>query len=273
MYSELNSLNSNTNKKNYFYYIVGGSLLAGVLGGVYYIYNRFSKEEKLSEDTIFQIEEIKNEIEETNGELTVEVAIKISFLANQEAEDIFILKKPDLEVRRRNTLNNISEYEKICKEMLEAKQKCLLGVLKKILNHLGGVSITDFNKIIRKVHPYDLESNFSYNKFEHSNLENDQPDKNLVKEAFKFLGEKYIEEMESYKKLIQSEGENCNMDKKKEEFLFFKLTVAKLRADDMLFLKYKYTEAQLRYLIYKYQMIEDLEIKNVSEAMARVFES
>jgi hypothetical protein len=249
----------------------GALIVSAIIGSSYYLYNILKNDVELTEDHKMQIEEIKEEIEESNGELTIESAILLVSLITKISQDIFSKYKSDINQRRRANFKNKEEYVKLCKETFSLKEKALNNSTKKVLLHFGNVSYEKIQKMIKKISPYELES-ISY-KFNHPTFEeNAPPDKNTVKDAFKFFANKFIEEIEYFHKISESGELMNNLEKVKnlnqiENSLIFDLLTLKLKIDDELYLKFGYTEDQIRYLLFEYQLYEDPEVKKLYEAI------
>jgi hypothetical protein len=249
----------------------GALIISAVIGSSYYLYNILRNDIELTEDHKMQIEEIKEEIEESNGELTIESSILLVSLITKISHEIFNKYKSDINQRRRANIKNKEEYLKLCKETFRLKEKALNNSTKKVLHHFGNVSYEKIQKMIRKISPNELESityNFNHPTFE----ENAPPDKNTVKDAFKFFANKFIEETEYFHKISKSRELLNNLEKYKnlyhiENSLIFDLLALKLKIDDELYLEFGYTEDQIRYLLYEYQLYEDPEVKKLYEAI------
>jgi hypothetical protein len=162
--------------------------------------------------------------------------------------------------------------------------------MRKVLYQLGNISYEEIQKIIKKISPYELESTahgmgYNFNPNNEMFADNSTPDKNLIKEAFKFYGKRYIEEIKNLKiewssssktnsTVTDDNNENeCLKSKnfihkeREEEDYVNKLLMIKLRLCDELFLNYKFTEEQMRYLLYEYQMFDDSEVRRLFDEM------
>jgi hypothetical protein len=235
-----------------------GITAAGVASAwcLYKLYVLFNNEEELGEERLLQIQELKEEVEEAQ-ELSPELAIQIMAMTNKFAEEIMKKMKPDIDEKRRAVFKQPEEYEKICIEMFECKEYAYNSATTKILKEFG-FSQEELQKVLQTINPYEMEKKiYDYEKpsFEDCPV----PDKNQVKEAFMYYGKKFSEEMKDFHK----EMSKSQMDPNNQEYIIFRLLVVKMKIDDELYFKYKYIEAQIRYLLYEYNLLDDPEVKRV----------
>jgi hypothetical protein len=236
--------------------------VTGLIGGLYYLYTAFNDEGKASEEITTQIEELKQEAEDNQGELTPEMAIKIMALTNKQAEDLIKKSRPDIDERRRAALGT-PEYETICQEYFEVKENAYQTATTIVLKSYGNIQMDELHNVMSKVSPYELERKaFKYEKPEFSG---ELPSKESVKEMFKYYGNQMALRMREFHQSMYQYQNDSNM----QEFLIFRILILKVQIDDELFMKYKYTETQIRYLLYEYDLIDDPEIKAVNEKIAR----
>jgi len=261
----------NTGHQILFYGLAAGAV-AAMVGSAYYLYSLFIEEEELSEDDKIKIEELKEEltqqIEEKNSQgLTPEIAIQIMSMTNKVGEEILKKNKPFLEEKRRAAIGLPDEYERICQEYLEAKELAFQEGSKKVLSQFGDYTFEDINKVMMEVHPAEYEKmNHKYEKVSFDNAP--KPDKLTVKQAYIFYGKKFKDEMRDLQRIMPFQG--GNMDPEQQHFMFFKLLIMKFKVEDLLYLKYKYTEAQIKYLLFEYNLFEDPEIRSINEQLSRM---
>lgn len=247
-------------------------LISAFVGSVYYLYNIFKNDVELTEEHKMQIEEIKEEIEEMKGEITIEAAIQIVTLITNISDEIFNKNKGDINEKRRACINKPEEYKLYSKETFNLKEKALSEATRKVLYYFGNISYEKIQFLLRKVSQYELES-IAYKVNPPSFEENSPPDKSTVKQAYKFYAMRYIEEMELfyekeskyYKDIIPLNEKSGISIQSIENELFFKLLIIKLKIDDELYLKFKYREEQIRYLLYEYQLFDDNDVRKLYE--------
>jgi hypothetical protein len=247
---------------SYTLYALGILACSAVLGGMYYLYQAFCDEPVISEETTTKIEQLKQDVE-LNGDLTPDDAIKIMALTNKHAEEIIKKSKPDIDKRRREAIDDRGKYEQICQEYFESKENAYQSATNSILKKFGNVSMDDIQGILSRVSPYELEKKtFDIDK---PNFDGPIPDKQKVKEIFKYYGNELSAKMrEFHKKMSEFQG-----DPNMQDIMIFYILILKVRVDDELYIKYNYTEAQIRYLLYNHDLINDPEIKEVNEKIAR----
>lgn len=257
---------------NVLFYGLAAGAVAAMVGSAYYLYNLFSQDEELSESDLVKIEQLKEEIteqidEKNNQGLTPEIAVQIMAMTNRVGEEILKKSKPDLEIKRRAAINMPQEYERICQEYLEAKESAYQEASKKVLTQFGDFTFEDINKVLMEVHPAEYEK--MNHKYEQITFDKQpKPDKNTVKKAYLYYGKKFKEEMREMQKIMPMSG--GNMDEQQQHYMFFKLLIMKFKVEDYLFLNFSYTEAQIKNLLFEYNLFEDPEIRSLNEQLARM---
>jgi hypothetical protein len=255
--------NNNNKKLSKTMYGLAIAGIIGALGGLYYIYNLFRSEEELSQEQKLELEELKQEVEHTNGMLTTEQAIQIMACINKKAEDILSKIKPDIDERRRAVINNEKQYEKICSELFEAKEGALQTANTIILKNFGDIDKDDLNKVLSEISPYEIEQKaFKYDK---PTFYGTIPDKQKIKEIYIDYGNllsKYMNE-------FHTSMDKMKLNELKQDYLIFRILVLKLKAEDEIYLKYKITENQIKYLLHEYHLLEDSHVKLVNEKISR----
>ncbi len=256
------------NDKSYLFWAgISAATVTLLAGGYYLISSLLSDDEEIPEEQKEKIEEIKNEVEEHNGELTMETAIKILAETNKIAEEMHKKSKPDLDERRRATINNMGEYEAMCQEMCESKEISYNDAMKKVLNSIENrVTFEDVHSVLSKMNPVELEK-LAY-KYEHPNFDGPYPDDGKIKEAYMYYGAQFQLEIREFQNILSTNQYDPNQD----SFLFFKLLVHKTKVDDLLYLKYKMTEQQIRYLLHERNLLSDPVIKSLHDQITRIDE-
>lgn len=248
-----------------FWGLTAGAAI-GLLGSAYYLYTLFSGDEDLAEEDMQQLQELKDAVEESNGgAMNVETAIQIMAMSNRISEEIMKKQKPDLDDRRRAAIDNNDEYERLCQEVFEAKEYAYNQAISKVIGQFGNVNMEEIHKLMSQVPPLEMERiNHKYDKQTFDNVP--VPEKKLTKEAFAYYGKKFEEEMKEFQKMMsQQTAYNPNQD----QYFFFRLLMIKMKVDDLLYLKYKYTEPQIKYMLFEYNLFEDPEVKRINEKLMR----
>ena len=253
-------------EKNYSktFYALAGISLAGILGGVYYLFTLFKGELELSEEVEQQIEQIAEKVH--TGELSVENAVKIIAMTNKVAEDLMKKSKPDIDTRRREALNNDLEYEKVCYEYLECKEYAYQTASSTILNKFN-ISMEDLQRVLSRVSPYELEQRL----YESDKPTFEENNKNIsssaTKKAFMYYGNKFMGEMGEFHKLMST------VEPSQQEYIMFRLMILKMKIDDDLWFKFEVSEQQMRYKLYEHKLYDDPEVKRLNERITRFDES
>ncbi len=265
-----------------WFYVAIAAGACGILTGAYYLYNLFKGDIELSENDMIEIDEIKKQIEhkpndqttevqqteavdsDGNGQLNVETALKILALINRKTEEHMKTVKPDVEERRRNAYlrKDDAEYEQICAEILEERNKSYLTISEKILGEFN-YKYEDLGKCIQSLPPIEIEKRMlAYDK---PVFENGKPPKDKVKDFFKFYGKMCVDQMKHFQGMMN----NAASDPYQQEFVMYQLMILKFKIDDELYQKCQIAENQLRYLLFEYNLYEDPEIKALVMNMSR----
>jgi hypothetical protein len=261
------------NKKNGYnaaFWGLGAAAVAGIIGSAYYIYSLMYQEEDLSEADLEKVKELQQEIieqEAHQGGLTVDTAMQIMAMTNKISEERIKKARPDLDDRRRAAINNPEEYERICQETLECKNEAYQESVEKVLQQFGGISIEEIHRVLQSVPPQEIEK--INHKYEKPSFENVPiPDKKLVKEAYIFFGRKFQGEMMEYQRTI-SQMSQMQMGPEQQEYIFFKLMIGKMKVDDEVYIKYKYTEPQIKFMIHEYNLTTDPDVMRINDQLMR----
>ncbi len=257
-------MNNNETSQGYsktFWCLVGAGIF-GIAGGFYYIYSLFNEEIELDEEQEIEVEKLTQDVKEKDGELNVETAIKIMSIANKVCEDTVRKNKPDIDQRRRDAFQNNEEYEKICYEYLEGKEYAYQNATQLVLGKFN-ITMDNLQKVLTGIPPFELEKKL----YAHEKPDYDDSilgdDKYKIKEAFVYFGNKFMQEMKSFYNSM------TNVNQSQQEYIMLRLMILKLRVDDDLFFKFKVNEIQLRYLLYKNELYDDLEVKAVHDKISK----
>lgn len=261
-----NSISKTTDNSKYDnkFYMLAAAGVAGLLGGFYLLYSLLSDEEELDEKEVIEIEELKQNVEKNKGKIDKDAAIHILFLTNKHAEDELKKMKPDIEKRRREAFNNEYEYKQICSEYLEAKENCYMRSSQKILGEFN-TTMEELNKIMALVDPQEMEKKFF--EIDQPIFDQTKPSKEEAKEAFLFFGNKFMEEMQglsSQFRALQGNFQNGQA----QEMAMFNLLVSKMKVEDLVYLKYKLSENQIRFLLNEYDLLKDYDIQAMHSKIA-----
>jgi len=183
-------------------------------------------------------------------------------IANKVCEATVKKSKPDIDERRREAFGNEEEYEKICYEYLECKEYAYQNATQLVLGKFN-ITMQNLQKVLTSIAPFELEKKlYQCEKpdYDDSVLKDD---KYKIKEAFVYFGNRFIQEMKTFYNMMST------IDQNQQEYIMLRLMILKLRVDDDLFFKYKVNEIQLRYLLYKNELYDDLEVKSVHDKIAK----
>lgn len=244
--------------------------VAGVVGGLYYIYSIFNEEEETSEITQSKIEDLQQDLEtnlsENMNNLTLDQAVRIISLMNKMTEEIVKKKKPDLDERRRAAINNEALYQELVGESLEERESAMMNAQEVISKKFNGINMEDIAKIMQSANPETVERLVLLS--DKPQFEGTIPSKEKVKEIFTYYGNNMLFRMRD-SQMAMNQG---SMDPNQQQYIFFKILMSKMKVDDELFVKYRLTENQLKYLFYEYKLENDSEVKSLYDKCNRFSE-
>lgn len=261
-HKSISKSNSSANS-NVLFYTMAAAGVAGILGGVYYLWTTFMDAEELDEKEIIEIEELKHKVEVSKGQITRDTAMQILCMTNHHADEEIKKLKPNIDKRRREALNDEDEYRKICGEYLEAKEVAYMSSSQRIMSEFG-TNMEELQKLLMGVDPSEMEKKFF--EFDVPKFDKEKPSKERCKEAFLFFGNKFLEEMQGLSN--QARSMQFSMSQEAQQAMMFNLLICKMKVEDMLFIKYQITENQVRYLLNEYGMLKDYEIQQMHAKIA-----
>jgi hypothetical protein len=241
---------------------LGASIVVGTFGS---IFSRLFSRYKSSKNNIKKEQNLKamtlKENLKKEPDLSVDRAVEIMALINEIADNKVKISLKDMEEKRRNNIHDKDEYERQCKEIFDIKEYIFSKTTEKILKETEFSSMEDIQNILKQHHPHEIEKK-AY-KYYHPSFENkDEPDMETIKEAFLYYGKKFKKEIVEIDNLLKKQD---GYEVELTNVIFFKLLVLKTRVEDRLYIKYDLTEAELRYLLFKYNLFDkDEEIKKLN---------
>lgn len=258
-----NKIPSKSSNNSSMFYVMAAAGVAGVVGGLYYLWTTFVEPEELNEQEIIEIEELKQEVELNKGEITKDTAVHILCMTNHHAEEEIKKMKPEIDKKRRDAINDEEEYRRICGEYLEAKEICYMNSSQRIMTEFG-TNMEVIQKLLENVSPVELEKKFF--EFNAPKFEKEKPSKDKTKEAFIFFGNKFIEEMQGLSN--QARSMQFAMSQEAQQAMMFNLLVCKMKVEDMIYIKYNLTEHQIRFMLNEHGLMNDWEIQQMHSKIA-----
>lgn len=246
------------------FYALAAAGLIGALGGLFYVYSLFNEEE-MSDEQEQQVEELKQEVNLANGELTVDVVIQIMNLTNKVADQMMAKTHPGIDERRRAALNDPAEYENICLEYVEAKFMASQEASASVMRNFGNITHEDMERVMLNADPTEIEKKSLV--AEASSMQGPVPSKSEIKNIFI----QYIIALGRSMQEIQA-GINFSdqaVSQAQQAYFQQRFMVTKQRLDDELYVNHALTDGQLRHLVYKYGLEEDPEVKPLLTNLSR----
>ena len=255
----------NSKKESVWFWGAGAALVVAFVGSAYYFYEYFSQEDIPAEDR-GEIEDLKQKLEEEDGKITVDTAIKIMTKAQRMIEDKYKKDKPDLDSRRRAAFNNEEEYHMLCQEMLEYKHENSQSTMDHLLK-MFGTDMEELTQVMQNVNPTEIEKKalfYDIPIFE----EGEKLSKSKLRQAFKFFAGKIMAEAKNFRETY-SQMQNSQPSEIEQQQIMVRVMIMKVRVDDELYLKYNCTEAQMRFLLHEYELLDDPEIKEINDKLMK----
>jgi hypothetical protein len=259
-----------TKPTSYLFWGVSIAACTAIIGCTFYalkslIYDESSNGEELTDEEKSKLEKIREDKEE-NSHLTEDLAIQIMAFINKKSDEIFLKSMPDVDNRRRKFIEDPEEYEKICKEMFDYKEWIFNQTTEKILKQTDFDSLGDIQKILQNKSPFEIEKK-AYEYYYPNYEGKEMPGRKCVKEAFLYYGKKFKLEMKEINEIINKRND-C-FDEEQNNLIFFRLLVLKVKVEDKLFIKFGYTEAEIRFLLFKYDLFNDKDVAKVHNEISK----
>lgn len=219
------------------------------------IFKYYFNKSEFTDEEFSIIKEIKEKFEENKSELDKEIVSMIMNLSIRKNESTCSQKYQNLTKQRRIYISDGKAYKNIVSKILKIQNDSLQNTLDHILTEVR-IDYTEFKTYLNDLPKYEVERNIGNYNQPNGIIDIRNAKKEIVIEAFIYYGYLYVNYMKNFKKIMYKINEND---------LFLEMLTLKCKCDDELFLKYGYTESQLRLLIFKLHIFDEPEIKNVED--------
>lgn len=251
-------------KDKFIFWGAVSGLSAVLFGSCYYLYKYMKDIEEEDDDNEYaNINE--SELFE-NGKLTEKGAVITLMKINKIATNKYQKDYPEIDEKRRKAINSEIEYSKICAESLEFFSNCYQTAAKEFFDNLTiKITFEQFQEFLQNIPPQKLdELNMEY-------FELSEEDKKFggekAKEAYIYYANTFLNEMTEFQNKYANFDPNNQMENGMQELIMIEMISRKLRADDMLFLKYKIKEDALKAILYQNHLLLDPEIKELNDKL------
>lgn len=242
-----------------------GVLIVGVLTigatAAFYTYKYFKKFIKLDSSSHEQTDKYESEVDK---------AIRILAEINKVSDEKFKKYHKKNEELRIAALNDDKTYENTCNTMLNYKETIFNQTSEVILDREGYNSLDEIHNLLKYIPQFELEKRayMFYKPFSDNDI---LPTKDEAKDAFLYYAENFKQEMGKIQEIL-SDFTKHN-PQQLSNIIFYKILVLRIKLDDKLFVKYNYTESQIRYLLFKYNLFEDKEVKRLHNEISKFEEN
>ncbi len=245
------------------YFILAASAV-GLFKGFFYLYSLYRKTDKLADEQIIEIEEIKLLILENKGDISTDLVIRILVQINKRSAELMKNSNPSINSKRREAITNNKEYIKQCNEYFNQKNYYYGKATKDIIK-LFNFRVKDLKKLIEQIPYYDIERKIiDYSSKQVESLQVDKFDKHKAKEAFIYFGNTFLDEISLLYNHMKS-----NIPKEDNENKIYKLLLAKLKVEDKLYIRYQILESQLRYMINEFSLMDLTEVNELNNKILK----
>ena len=257
--------------KNKILYYGGITISAAIIGSsLYYLYKLYTCKDEEEEIEKILIDE--KELFDLDNKLTENGAINLMIKINLLADEYYNKEYSDLDKKRRENINNLEEYTTLCNETFTHKQTIYQLATNEILNKLTHkITIEQIQNFLQTINPKKLEELTLNNEVELLKIEENE-DNNLIniktyKEAFIYYVNIFIEEVKN----LQDKYKDINIEENVQiqNMLMFEYLIVKIKADDLLYLKYNTTEQKIKIILYKNNCLDDLDIKEAQNKLEK----
>lgn len=257
--------------KNKILYYGGITISAAIIGSsLYYLYKLYTCKDEEEEIEKILIDE--KELFDLDNKLTENGAINLMIKINLLADEYYNKEYSDLDKKRRENINNLEEYTTLCNETFTHKQTIYQLATNEILNKLTHkITIEQIQNFLQTINPKKLEELTLNNEVELLKIEENE-DNNLIniktyKEAFIYYVNIFIEEVKN----LQDKYKDINIEENVQiqNMLMFEYLIVKIKADDLLYLKYNTTEQKIKIILYKNNCLDDPDIKEAQNKLEK----
>jgi hypothetical protein len=258
--------------KNKILYYGGITISAAIIGSsLYYLYKLYTCKDE-EEEEIEKILIDEKELFDLDNKLTENGAINLMIKINLLADEYYNKEYSDLDKKRRENINNLEEYTTLCNETFTHKQTIYQLATNEILNKLTHkITIEQIQNFLQTINPKKLEELTLNNEVELLKIEENE-DNNLIniktyKEAFIYYVNIFIEEVKN----LQDKYKDINIEENVQiqNMLMFEYLIVKIKADDLLYLKYNTTEQKIKIILYKNNCLDDPDIKEAQNKLEK----
>jgi hypothetical protein len=239
---------------SFSYYALLGVGVFGFLASSYKLYNLVFGRDNLKDKSVIDDSRHLSISDKNNDKVDpVRFALKALAKLRIQMEEYLLEKSPNIhKLRRSFVLTSEEDYEVTCHKIIMLKNEAF----RLFIGKLNEGSVFSYDEIIEvtKTIPY-LEMENRILRYMNLNVETTLS-KNEVTECFGFYSSKYIELMKEEINFIQKNSLNKNKD-----YLNYRLSILKFRAEDILFIRYGLTELQLKTLVYRFNLDQEDNIR------------
>ena len=237
------------------------------IGSLYYIYKTFfyDKHSEFINDSInLSLQEIKAQIEEANGNFDDNLKKIIFLKINQTHEKVMKMRFDDF-IGKNNlsTTNNILSDENL-QEFLQVNWQTYKSTTDYILTKLG-ITEKEYVELFQNMslsefmdYEYMIEKDTI---FQGRQILNKQEAKSAFLD-YHNVSESYINNLNNK---VNKDIKNSNFDQELEMGVLY----SNIRIETRVYLKYKFTPKEILYMIKKYNLLEDSEVKKAYDAMMK----
>lgn len=250
-------------KEKFIFWGAVSSLSAVFFGSCYYLYKYIKEIEEEDDNEYSNINE--SELFE-NGKLTDRGAVITLMKINKKAINKYQKDYPEIDEKRRKAINNEIEYSKICTEGLEYFSNCYQTAAKEFFDNLTvKITFDQFQQFLQTIPPEKLdELNMAY-------FELSEEDKKFggekAKQAYIYYANIFLNEMTEFQNKYANFDPNNQVEPNMQDLIMVEMISRKLKADDMLYIKYKIKEDALKAILYQNHLLLDPEIKELNDKL------
>jgi len=251
-----------------FFKIIGIiSLGTLAIGSLYYVYKNFfcDKNIQFFTDSInISLQEIKTQIEEANGNFDENLKKLIFLKVNQTHERVMKMRFDNfIEKNNLSSTNNILS-DKFLQEILQVNWETYKSTTEYILTKIG-ITEKEYVELFQNMslaefmeYEYIIEKDSIF-------LGREILTKQEAKSAFldyQKISEEYINNLNNK---VNKDNKNSNFDQELEMGVLY----SNIRIETRIYLKYKFTPKELLYMIKKYNLLDDPEVRKSYDNMMK----
>ena len=256
--------NNKTKLRHILIYIGLGTL---TISGLYYLYkflNKPTKIDYINEYITLNLQDIKIQIEEANGTFDENLKKKIFLKVNQAHQRVMKMQFDNFIEKNSNSFKNNKIEDELLQEFLKINWETYKSTTDYILTKIG----LNENEYVELFQNMSLSDYMEYEyMMEKDNIFEGKQIMSKIETKEAFL--EYQKISESYINSLKSVVNLDNKNSKFDEELQIGVLYSNIKIETQVYLKFKFTPKELLYMVKRYNLLDDHDVKEAHDAMMK----